>query len=354
MKILKRFATVMLVAAMSMSFTQVVVDEKDVVALVGDIQITKNDLNLVMAQMDAQLQMYYGPEFKSNPQIVPLYNSYLDQGIEQRIGYEILVMKAKENKDYSVSAEDVDAQIVSMKSAYKSDEEFNSALEGAGFTLDEFKASLEKDLYYEQIVDSYKVKAAPSDEEVKAYYDQNIANYTQGPGAEISHILVDSEELANEVLDKYNAGTSFEELAAQYGTDGTKTTGGSLGYIPYDTQSYDQDFMAGAKVLGEGEVSKPVKTQFGWHLIKVDNIKKEDYVTPFDEVKEQIKMQLTEQKLNELVTADLDQWKKDIKILTYPERYQLQVPTDSAADSSAVNAGDAEESTKPADDAASK
>lgn len=370
MKIFKKFAAVMLVAAMSLSFTAcgngaangsnetssqgTEVAEGDLVAQIGDIKITKDDLKMAMAQTDAQLQMYYGPDFKTNPEVAPFYNNLLDQAVEQRIGYEILVMKAKENKDYTVSAEDVEGQLSSIKSGYPSEEEFNKALEAAGFTLDVFKANLEKDLYYEQIINAYKEKSAASDEAVKAYYDENIANYTQGPGAVISHILVDSEELANEVLDKYNAGTSFEELAAQYGTDGTKTTGGSLGYIPYDTQNYDQDFMAGAKALGEGEVSKPVKTQFGWHLIKVDNIHKEDYVQPFEEVSEQIKNQLMEDKLNELVTADLDKWKQDYKILTYPANYQLQVQAaDASADTDSADSSTEATTESTTEDAAS-
>ena len=96
---------------------------------------------------------------------------------------------------------------------------------------------------------------------------------------------VATEDEAKQVKKEYEEGKTFEELASTYGTDGTKDQGGSLGYIPYDSQQYDADFLAGAKGLKEGEVSAPVKTQFGYHLIKVTDVQSEPVVTPFEDVK---------------------------------------------------------------------
>lgn len=86
----------------------------------------------------------------------------------------------------------------------------------------------------------------------------------------VRHILVDSEEVANEVKAKLDAGEDWLALAIEYSTDeSNKNNGGDLGWIgPED--SYDPDFLAGAFALNEdGQISEPVQSQFGWHLIQL-------------------------------------------------------------------------------------
>ena len=136
----------------------------------------------------------------------------------------------------------------------------------------------------------------------------------------MAHILVPTEKEAKEIKAKYDAGTSFEELAAEYGTDGTKDQGGALGFIEYDSPSYDADFLAGAKTLKEGQVSDPIKTQFGWHLIKVTNVQTEKVTKSFDEVKDQVMATVKEEKSYEQFNKDLDKWKSEMKIETYEDR----------------------------------
>lgn len=341
MKIFKKLATVLLVATMSLSFTacetkqktnETVTDKENtesgevIIAKVGDISIAKEDLDNVMMQTDYYLQSYYGADFKKNAELIPNYNGLLDQNLEQLIGYELLIMKAKEKQGLEVTDAEIEEQVTATKTGFPTEEDFNSALDDAGMTLDEFKSNVKKDLYYQKMVKSYQDAVKVTDAEIEEYYNQNIANYTQKPGANVSHILVDTEDKAKEVLQKYKDGTSFADLAGEYGTDGTKTSGGSLGYIEYETQDYDADFMAATKKLGEGEVSAPVKTQFGWHLIKVEDIQDKDKVATLEEAKEDIKQILSEQKTNEAITVDIENWKKEMDIQTYEEKYHLVAP----------------------------
>lgn len=297
-----------------------------VVAEVEGEKILKGRLDQEMGQMDQYLASVYGPDFKTNAEVVPNYNQILDQNIQNLIGYEILVLKAKEKEDIKVTDEQVEEEFDRTKQQFPDEATFNEALKNASFTEQTLKDNIKKDLYYQEMINNYIDKMPVEDPEVKEYYDQNIASYTQKPGATISHILVESEEKANEVLKKYNEGTKFEDLAAEYGTDGTKSTGGSLGYIEYDTADYDADFMAGAKTLAEGEVSVPVKTQFGWHLIKADGIQAEDKVKPLEEVKDSITEQLTQQKVGEALAADIEKWKADMKITINEENFHLKQP----------------------------
>lgn len=356
MKILKRAATIIMLTVMAFSFTAcgASASKEPVVAKIGDISITKSDLDNAMAQTDYYLQMYYGQDFKENAEMIPTYNSMLDQNVQQLIGYELLVMKAKENKEIVVS-EEVEEQLAAVKASFGSDEEFDAALKETGMTLEELKENIEKDLYYQKIVETYKDSVQVTDEEISDYYNENIAQYTKKPGANVYHILVDSEDKAKEVLKEYEAGKSFADLAAQYGTDGTKDQGGALGYIEYATTDYDADFMAGAKVLGEGEISAPVKTQFGWHIIKVDGVQNEETIQPLEEVKESIQTTLAEQKANEALTEAVEGWKAESKIEIYEDVYQLAIPEASAeASSDATTKEETKEETPASDDASTE
>ncbi|MEL7625645.1 MAG: peptidylprolyl isomerase [Anaerolineaceae bacterium] len=86
----------------------------------------------------------------------------------------------------------------------------------------------------------------------------------------VRHILVDSEEVANEVIAKLDSGQKWHDLAVEYSTDtSNKDNGGDLGWIGRE-DNYDPDFLTAAFALNtDGEISKPVKTQFGWHIIQL-------------------------------------------------------------------------------------
>lgn len=336
MKLFKKTIAVLALAALSVSMvacgsskatTESASEKKDgtVIAKVGDVSIYKSDLDNQMAEMDYYMSIYYGADFKSNAEVMAQYNAYKDNVVDSLIEAEILVLKAKEMKEIEVTDADVEADLEATKARFSTEEEFNTALEQSGMTLDDLKANIAKNLYVNKLIDYYAAKQEVTDEEISEYYNTNIAAYTTGAGANLSHILVDSEEKANEVLEKYNAGTSFEDLAAEYGTDGTKETGGSLGYIPYENNQYDTDFMAAAKLVGEGQVSEPVKTQFGWHLIKADGIQAEDVVEPLEDVKEEIKTLLADTKAQEELTTQLTEWKKDYTIEKYEDLYKEEV-----------------------------
>jgi len=298
-------------------------DEKGlIVARVGEVPIYKTALENELARYgmsEQYMSLYYGEDYTSNQEVVDQYNAFKENVIDSLVEAEILVLKAKEMKEISVTEDEINEQLEATKAGFTNEEEFNTALEQSGMTLEDLKDNIEKNLYVTKLIEYYaKNDVKVEDSEVEAYYKENPDSFKS---ANIYHILVDSEEKANEVLDKYNAGTSFADLAAEYGTDGTASTGGLLGEIPYDTTQYDADFMAGAKALGEGEVSKPVKTQFGWHIIKVDGIKEKS----FDEAKEEIRTMLEQTKAEEVLTAKLDEWTKEYEVTRYEDNYKTQL-----------------------------
>ncbi|EIA25444.1 Putative foldase [Candidatus Arthromitus sp. SFB-4] len=128
------------------------------------------------------------------------------------------------------------------------------------------------------------------------------------------HILVDTEEEALKVKERLNNGEKYEDIAKELNKDATSQTGGSLGFVEYDNTNYDADFLAGAKNLKEGEISDPVKTQFGYHIIKVTDVRTEDQYTDFESVKSEIEETLLYEKKNKAVTEFSENLFKEKKL----------------------------------------
>jgi len=129
-------------------------------------------------------------------------------------------------------------------------------------------------------------KAAVTPDATKKVYEE--AKKQMGGEQEVRarHILVPSEDEAKKVLEEIKKGTDFAELARQKSKDpGAAAEGGDLGYFTKDQMV--PEFAEVAFRLDKGQVSEPVKTQFGWHIIKVED-KRSKPVPTFDQVKDQI------------------------------------------------------------------
>lgn len=147
-----------------------------------------------------------------------------------------------------------------------------------------------------QMASQYDVSEA----DLKQYYDTHRANYSQqAEQRKASHILLkvdeqhkdtDVRQQADELLARLRNGEDFAKLAREYSQDpGSAKQGGDLGYFGKGIMT--PPFEAAVFALQKGELSEPVKTEFGYHLIRLDDIRPEQ-LTPFEEVKQQIKTEL--------------------------------------------------------------
>jgi peptidyl-prolyl cis-trans isomerase C len=145
------------------------------------------------------------------------------------------------------------------------------------------------------LIEDFAKKNQPSDAEVKARYDDLVKGISSRQ-YHLHHILVDNEQLANELIAKIKAGAKFEDLAKQYSKDpGSGKNGGDLDWA--DPSSFVPEFAAAAEKLQKGQMTDtPVKTQFGWHIIRVDDIRNVP-PPPFEQVKAQIAQQMLQTKL---------------------------------------------------------
>jgi len=149
---------------------------------------------------------------------------------------------------------------------------------------------------------------AVSEEEMKAFYEDNKAHYEKGPSVSAKHILVDSEEKCNDILVNISNGDkTFEDAAKEFSTCPSGQKGGDLG--EFGRGQMVKEFEDAAFTAEIGQVVGPVKTQFGFHLIKVEK-KNEGEIASFEEVKESIRRTMLQQKQNQVYEATVNELKE--------------------------------------------
>ncbi|UMY18905.1 peptidylprolyl isomerase [Methylobacterium organophilum] len=154
-------------------------------------------------------------------------------------------------------------------------------------------------------------KKAVTPEAAKALYDQTVKAMKPEEEAHARHILVDNEEEAKKIAARIKGGEDFAKVAGEVSKDpGSKTEGGDLGWFTKDRMV--APFAEAAFKLSPGQVSDPVKTQFGWHVIKLEE-KRTKPVPSFDEMKEQIDQYLARKAQQDMILKLREQAKIERK-----------------------------------------
>lgn len=287
-----------------------------VVAKVGDYKITKGEVDELVEPYLAQ----YG-DYENDESLSEQVQNLRVQGLNLLVEDKMLELKAEE-MNVMPTQEEIDEQVQStldqMIETYDGEDEFNTALENANLTLDEYKENVTKNIKSNLIANKVSEELFKdvniTDEDVSNYYNENLDSYKS---ATVSHILIADETKAKEIREKAVNGEDFATLAKENSEDtGTAEDGGSLGTVAYDTTSYVQEFTDAFKALGEGEISEPVKSTYGYHIIKVTDIKQKT----LDEVKDDIKTTLENEKKNEIYETTIEQWKEEYKVKTYEDK----------------------------------
>ncbi|WP_017186740.1 peptidylprolyl isomerase [Alkalibacillus haloalkaliphilus] len=188
---------------------------------------------------------------------------------------------------YDISEEELDQEIEDFKEEIGP--QFEQFLAQQGFQNEaEFREALYMSrLEFEAATEDLDV----TEEDVELRYE-NMQKEVQA-----RHILVDDEETAQEILELYESGEDFAELAEEHSTDGTAQLGGDLGY--FTGGDMVMPFERVAFSLNEGEVSEPVETQYGWHVILVENTRDAEVeLDSLEEMEDQIRQ--------DLLTAQVD------------------------------------------------
>lgn len=296
---------------------------KSAVAKVNGETITRGELDSSpgIQQLIAQYKAQYGDEYTKNTEAMGSFNSQKASVLDNMVTERLILQKAKElniGQDEKAVSSEVDAKIADVKKQYKTDTEFQNALKSSGFTETTLKAYFKDQIVIQKVLDSITKDVAVKDADVQSYYTANPYKYTEKPNRiNTAHILVKTQAEAEKVKSRIDAGEDFAKVAKELSLDtATKDKGGELGFVNYDNSGLEESFINAALKLKVGEVSSPVQTSYGYHIIKC--IAKEEYpLKSFDSVKNEIKSTLLEDAKNTATTNKLKEWRDAAKIKKY-------------------------------------
>ncbi len=238
-------------------------------------------------------------------------NAVLEQLINQK-----LIIQAAKTSGIAVDDSEFNITLQSyLDQSGMNQEELVSQLKAKDIPFAEFKKDvLERLIIYKYINQTIMQHINVTYADLKEYYDTNIEAFKSPERVNAAHILVNSSELANEVLDKLSAGEDFAKLASEYSFDSSAANGGKLGWFTYEQMV--PEFSKAAFSLAVGETSGIVKTQFGYHIIKLLN-KTEPKVIEFETAKPQIELFVKAEQQSQLLINELAALNKaaDINIL---------------------------------------
>lgn len=301
--------------------------QNEVLAKVGDQKITRGDLDKAMEPMLKQVKQQYGDNFMDNASVKQQYIEAEKEQLNGMVDQAIVLQEAVKLKTVPSDADlqkQIDERIKFMEQMYGGQEGYQNALKQAGLTQEEFQKQIKDQIIINNTLENYVYKDIKvTDQQAQDYYNKNKMEFTtKDSGADVSHILVKTKEEAEKIeadLKKDN-GNNFAELAKQYSQDtASKDKGGSLGFVNYDSTQLVQPFMQALRTLTKnGEISQPVQSQYGWHIIKVENVKLA--FQPFKDVQKQIIEQLTQEQQQSKLNTDLENWKKDLNVKIYTDK----------------------------------
>jgi foldase protein PrsA len=312
----------------------------DAVAVVGDDTISKARFNDVLAQAKRSYSAQHKPFPKPGTPPYGTVRSQIIQLLVERSEYE----QSAKDLGVKVTDKDVNDRLDQIKQQYFGQAQpgqkpkskaaieklYRQQLKAQGLTdkdvKDGFRVQLLREKISEKVTDDVKV----SDGDAKKYYDDHKSQYQQPAQPEsrdVRHILVKSHALALTIYQKLKAGGDFSKLALKYSVDSSKSTGGRLTVCKEKTVSCPLKTVAPfekvAFSLKPNEISKPVQTRFGWHVIQAlgpVNPAKKASTIPFDQVKAAIKQQQLQQKKQDAYNKWWNDTKKDFAKKT---KYQV-------------------------------
>ncbi|AMC00597.1 Foldase protein prsA precursor [Aerococcus viridans] len=289
-----------------------------------------------------------------------LKSTYGNTVLQKLIMEEVFVNEVGDDRAKELK-EEATTEVETLIATYGGEDEFNTVLASSGFSDRE---DYEHQVYYYKLMsESVSKYIEVTDEEIQTAYDDYTPSFT------VSHILVDDEETAKDLIAQLDDGADFAELAKENSTDTSSAkNGGSLGEVNADS-GLDETFFAAAQELAEGEyTTAPVETDYGYHIIKMDE--KPEKGSLEDET-EQLKESIVAEKLtdstlvagivSDIMTAhNIDIKDDDLKtalddvIITEEEQESLDAEAESAAAASESAASESAASSEESSESSSE
>ncbi|MCR3956460.1 MAG: peptidylprolyl isomerase [Gudongella sp.] len=259
--------------------------EVEVVAKINDVEITRDEFYDYLLQQN-------GPE------------------VLEALILEKMVMMEVEANDVDISEEAIQEELAEMKNSYGGDDAFEEALVYYGFSEESVMNNIKLNLGIEALMEPY---IEITEDEVLQYFIANKDEFDTTEQVNASHILVDTEEEANDIKQQLDNGGDFAELAAEHSKDPSNAgQGGALGF--FGKGQMVAPFEEAAFSMEPGEISEPVQTNFGYHIIRVEE-KTEGQEAKLEDVSDEIREILKGEKMNSAYSV----WYEDVQ-----EKYEVE------------------------------
>ena len=286
-----------------------------VAAVVGDAVVLASEVEERVAPMLGDVNQIQDPD-KRAARSAALRREVLDRLIDD----ELILQQAAELK-LSITNEQVDASIEEIKKQNTlNDEQLREALRGQGMTMSAYRADLKRQLLRFRVLNiAVGSRVNISDDEVRAYYERHMKDgsnvqvrashvFVAIPENADAQVVAEKQAQAQKILERAKAGEDFGKLAREASDDAaTRADGGDLGYFGKDMLPKPiEEIVFAMKV---GEVRGPIRADRGFHVIKLVDRKVKD-PKPFDEVKDDIRMQLRQKDMERQTKSYLAELRK--------------------------------------------
>lgn len=327
---------------------------KTVLATVNKEKITRGDLDQLMKADIAQYKQQYGDDYENNDSFKDTLKQNRTDALNYLVEEKVLLQKAK---DFGVVPSDdeinsyIDTNVAKYKSYTGGDEAYATYLDSIGYTPDSFKDVLRDQAIIKAAIDYMVKDVSATDQEIQDYYNSNQQSLTVQPGAFVSHLLIpaaatstatatdstvatstaatstatltsdQAKALADKARELAVSGKSLQDIAAM---DEFKSAGAvyeDLGHKTFDNSGLEASFETAFKALPAGQYSQPVQTSYGWHIILNSKVNTTAGVPALEDIKDQVKDAVENPKKQTEYTNDLEQYKQDMNVKTYTDRF---------------------------------
>jgi parvulin-like peptidyl-prolyl isomerase len=278
----------------------------DDVAVVGGQQISKEQFQQLMARA----QKSYDAQKRAFPKAGSAeYEQLKGQAITFLVQQAEVEEQAKK-LGVDISDDKVDKEIARYKKQFYggSDARYEKAVKQQGLTDEQAREAIRQQLISQALFKKVTGDVKVTDADITQYYNTHKSQYVQPESREVRHILVTKKALADSLYQQVKNGGNFAKLAKQYSKDpGSAANGGKLTVSKGQTVP---EFDKTAFSLKTGQISQPVHTQYGYHIIQALSAVKGATTTKLSQVRASIRQQLEQQKKNDEITKWLEDTKK--------------------------------------------
>jgi foldase protein PrsA len=279
----------------------------DSVATVGSDHITKSQFALLM---DGTKRAYVARKTPFPKPGTSQYKALQDQTMKYLVQQSELEQKA-ETLGITVTDKDVQARIKQIKQQYfaGNNAKYQQQLKAQGLTEALLALNLHGQILSEKIYNKVTGDVKVNDADIKKYYDAHKSTYAQAASRDVRHILVNNKKLADSIEAQLKSGGDFAALAKKYSKDpGSAAQGGKLTISKGQTVA---PFDKVAFSLKKNELSAPVHTTYGWHIIQALSDVKPATQQPLKDVKASISSQLLQTKKTDVINKWVDDVNKE-------------------------------------------